>query len=474
MTKVWYHFFGQGKSHGSDAIITALASTQLEPDVLSSSELALGAGILFFAENSPALGNFVRKVSCDGRERVLIVATSRAALNGNAAWSLLKAGASDVMVWDEVLHPAKHIAARFERWVMVDQLVASPVVRSNLVGESRAWKTLLRHAVEAARFTDASVLVLGESGVGKELVARLMHTLDARPRKRDLVVVDCTTIVPELSGSEFFGHERGALTGAVASRDGAFALADGGTLFLDEVGELPLPLQAQLLRVIQEGSYKRVGGNTWQQTHFRLVAATNKDLQEAVARRAFRRDLYYRLAGVTLCLPPLRERLEDILPLTQHFMQRLRPESSPLALDDLVQEYLLIRSYPGNVRDLKQLVTQIVYRHVGPGPVTLGSLPEEEQKSLDADRGAAHASFATPIRQALTRGIGLKEISRIVTEEAIRVVLREEDGNLQRAARRLGVTDRALQMRRALRRDNDGENEFNVLEASSVPHAESA
>src|SRR5678816_1272096 len=140
-------------------------------------------------------------------------------------------------------------------------------------------------------------LIAGESGTGKELVARLIHALDRREPKGPFVVLDCTTVSPELAGSEFFGHERGAFTTAVTAREGAFAMADGGTLFLDEVGELPLTLQAELLRVIQERVYKRVGSNIWKQVNFRLICATNRNLLEEEARGAFRRDFYYRLAA---------------------------------------------------------------------------------------------------------------------------------------------------------------------------------
>lgn len=288
--------------------------------------------------------------------RVLTVALTPSALNGNSSWSLLRAGASDVFTWNHSPEPAQEIAARFERWREVDDIVQSALVRENLVGQSQAWIRVLRQVVEVARFTDASVLITGESGTGKELVARLIHTLDTRKTKRELVVSDCTTIVPELSGSEFFGHERGAFTGAVATRDGAFALANDGTLFLDEVGELPPTLQAELLRVVQEKTFKRVGSNTWQKTEFRLVCATNRNLIEEQMAARFRRDLYYRIAACTCHLPPLRERREDILPLVRHFIESQRPDNPP-DLDDAVRDYLLARDYPGNVRDLKQLVT---------------------------------------------------------------------------------------------------------------------
>jgi transcriptional regulator with GAF, ATPase, and Fis domain len=284
-------------------------------------------------------------------------------------------------------------------------------------------------------------------------VAKLLHSLDARERKRDLVVLDCTTVVRELSGSEFFGHERGAYTGAAGPRDGAFALADGGTLFLDEVGELPLPLQAQLLRVVQEKTYKRVGGNRWERTDFRLVCATNRDLGHEVAQGGFRADLYYRIASVVCCMPPLRDRPEDVIPLFRHFWSQLRPGREPPELDDAVREWLQARDYPGNVRDLKQLTARIAYRHVGPGPVTVGDLPPEERP----DRGPCPEewrddAFELAIRRALAQGMGLKEIGRITSETAIRIAVGDEEGNLQRAARRLGITDRALQMRRAAER----------------------
>jgi transcriptional regulator with GAF, ATPase, and Fis domain len=301
--------------------------------------------------------------------------------------------------------------------------------------------------VEVAAFTEAPVLVTGESGTGKELVARLVHALDPRPAKRELVLLDCTTIVPQLSGSEFFGHERGAYTGAERGRDGAFAMADGGTLFLDEVGELPLSLQAQLLRVVQEGTYKRVGGNAWLKTRFRLVCATHRDLPAEVAAGRFRADLYYRLATVTCRMPPLRDRPEDILPLFLHFLAD-GAGGPPPELDEPVRELLLGREYPGNVRDLKQLAARISYRHVGPGPVTLGDLPHDERPP--GPGGAwPDPELELSLRRALAQGVGLKDIGRLASETAIRLALGAEEGNLQRAAQRLGVTDRALQMRRA-------------------------
>jgi transcriptional regulator with GAF, ATPase, and Fis domain len=419
-------------------------------------DAARGPGVLICDEFARPLCDFVREVSHNGLERVLAIATSHAVVNNGDIWSLLRAGASDVFVWGCSNDPAREMATRLQRWHLVDQLVESPIVKGNLIGQSPAWIFAMRQVVEVARFTDASVLIMGESGTGKELAARLIHTLDPRPSKCDIVVVDCTNIVPALAGSEFFGHERGAFTGAVASRDGAFALANGGTLFLDEVGELPLELQAQLLRVVQERTYKRVGGNNWLQTDFRLVCATNKDLLQEVALGRFRSDLYYRIATWVCKMPPLRDRFEDILPLVSHFCAKFRCDDKPLELDWPVRDYLLKRQYPGNVRDLCQLVARISHRHVGPGPITVGDIIEEDRPQAENElldwRGTA---FENAIRFALSLGVGLKEIGRAAENTAVRIAVSDEKGNLQDAARKLRITDRALQMRRAARRQSE-------------------
>ena len=217
-----------------------------------------------------------------GPRRVLVVRAAEHASDSATVWRLMAAGASDVLTWDPG-YTARHVAARMERWDLVEQHLRSPAVHDRLVGDSPLWRAFLAQVVEIAVFTDAPVLLLGESGTGKELVARLIHDLDPRPAKNDFVILDCSTVVPELSGSEFFGQERGAYTGAAGPRDGAFGLANGGTLFLDEIGELSPAMQAQLLRVVQEHAYKRVGGNLWMRSDFRLVCATNRDLSAAVA-----------------------------------------------------------------------------------------------------------------------------------------------------------------------------------------------
>jgi len=447
MAAAWYQYFGRSNAAVAATRVEALRHAGVE---LSQRRAATPSapGIVFCDEVTAGLGELLHDLTGDGDARVLVVIGGPDAAQTDAAWTLLDQGASDLIVWDRAADAAAEIAARIDRWTEVDCLLDSPVIRSNLIGSARAWRSILRQVVEVARFTDASVMVVGETGTGKELVARLIHALDPRPQKRELVVLDCTTVTPELAGSEFFGHERGAFTGAAGPRDGAFALADGGTLFLDEIGDLPLRLQAQLLRAVQERTYKPVGGNTWRATRCRLVCATHRHLPDDVAAGTFRADLYYRLGAIVCPLPPLRDRPEDILTLFRHFVGRFSERDDLPEIAEPVRQLLLQRAYPGNIRELQQLARRTACRHVGNGPITVGDIPDDERPhGQPADTG--ESSLERAIRRELASGAGLKAISRAATAAAIRVALDEANGNLRLAARKLGVTDRALQMRRA-------------------------
>jgi transcriptional regulator with GAF, ATPase, and Fis domain len=445
----WVHSLGEGSGYDEDILKKGLTRHGVKAESLQRGMQAR-LGVCIFGAKTPELLGFLQIASNGGQLRVIAVAGSGASLDEPVHWDLLQAGASDVLRGSDPDRVAREIKARFERWLSVEQLMEEAWIAELVVAKSPVWRTILRDIVDIARFSDASVLVLGETGTGKEIVARLIHLLDSRPEKRDLVVLDCSTVAPELSGSEFFGHERGAFTGAVTERHGAVALANGGTLFLDEIGELPLPLQAQLLRVIQERTYKRVGGSTWRRSEFRLICATNRDLWDQVRRGAFRADLYYRIAGFITKLPPLRDRHEDIIPLAEHFLRQTHQNGQPPELDDAVRAYLLRREYPGNVRDLQQAVSRLTSRHSGDRTISIGCVPPEERPVVDLDDKAwLDLHFERPIKRAVLLGVGLKDIGRAAEDVAIRCVTNEEDGNLQRAARRLGVTDRALQLRRA-------------------------
>jgi PAS domain S-box-containing protein len=230
----------------------------------------------------------------------------------------------------------------------------------DIVGGSDPLRRVLKH-VEQVAHTDATVLILGESGTGKELIARAIHERSER-KARALVKVNCAALPANLIESELFGHERGAFTGAVQRRVGRFELADHGTLFLDEVGELPVELQAKLLRVLQEGELERLGDTRTLQVDVRVLAATNQDLERAVQAGRFRQDLYYRLNVFPIRVPPLRERVEDIELLARHFAAkyagRLGKPARPLS--ESMRSSLVRYAFPGNIRELENLIERAV------------------------------------------------------------------------------------------------------------------
>lgn len=249
------------------------------------------------------------------------------------------------------------------------------------VGKSALLEQVLKQ-VSIVAPTNASVLILGESGTGKELVAREIHHRSSR-KDKPMIKVNCASIPKDLFESEFFGHAKGAFTGAVSERIGRFEAADGGTLFLDELGEIPVEHQSKLLRVLQEGEYERVGEHRTRHTDVRIIAATNRDLQEEVRSRLFREDLYFRLNVFPIHVPPLRKRKNDIEPLAQHFLQTfLRSMNSPeqqFSPEQLL--YLQSYNWPGNVRELRNVIEQAaIYAYSGPLQV---QLPQKNEKTIE-------------------------------------------------------------------------------------------
>lgn len=378
-----------------------------------------------------------------GVRRLLVVTTGPA--EAGHVWELLRAGAADVIAWDGADTGAA-VVRRLERWRAVDDILASPTVTDMIVGSSPELRAVLAELVELALFGSGPILLAGETGTGKELAARLVHAVGRSAGQ--LVVLDCTTIVPTLSGSELFGHERGAFTGADRARAGALAAADGGTLFLDEIGELPLTLQAELLRVLQEGTYKRVGGDVWVRTTFRLVSATNRDLLAEQHAGRFRSDLFHRIASGVVRLPPLRERPADIEPLFRHFLKEASAGPAP-ALAPAVAAFLRAREFPGNLRELRQLAYAVAAHHCGPGPVTPGEIPSRYWPEPDAVApDSFRPSLETAVRACLRCGVRLADLKAMVGDLAVDLALAEHDGNARRAAAALGVTDRAIQLRK--------------------------
>jgi DNA-binding NtrC family response regulator len=272
---------------------------------------------------------------------------------------------------------------------------------------------------------NSTALLQGESGTGKELVARALHALSPR-MQGPFVPVNCASVSPEQMESELFGHAKGAFAGATRARDGLFYYAQGGTLFLDEVAELPLTLQATLLRALEDLTIRPVGSQQLQPVNVRIIAATNRDLQQEVAEGRFRKDLYYRLQVVELRLPALRDHKEDIPDLVAHFNARLAPllGAQPLELTPAEADYLQQYDWPGNVRELRNLIER---------SLILGALNVSALYATDKRRRAASATLPTDL-QALEK-------------QHILMVLDSVQGDKTRAAQLLGISRRTLERR---------------------------
>ena len=329
------------------------------------------------------------------------------------------------------------------------QMRRSEVGIDRIVTESRAMRAVAEKALQFAQ-VDSPVLIIGETGTGKTLFSRIIHQASARAGA-SLREVNCGAIPAGLMESELFGYARGAFTGADAKgRSGLIELASEGTLLLDEIGDMPLLLQVKLLQFLEAGEVWPVGASKPKRVNVRVIAATNAELTDMVAQGTFRRDLFYRLASWTCHLPPLADRTDDIPLLAASFVRQAWRDDRPPPLTDDVVDYLMRRPYPGNIRELKQLVFRMVYRHVGHGPISIGDIPEGERMArLPAARSWQNDDFERVVRTAVMMRATLRQISHAAEEAAIRVAVGAENGSWRQAADRLGVTGRALQMRRA-------------------------
>jgi transcriptional regulator with GAF, ATPase, and Fis domain len=263
---------------------------------------------------------------------------------------------------------------------------------SDLIGSSPKFRTLLAE-VERVSPVDSAVLIQGETGTGKEVIARAIHEASPR-RNRRFVALNCAAIPSALLESELFGHEKGAFTGACIQTKGRFQMADGGTLFLDEIGDMPLELQPKLLRVLQEREFERLGSAQTVRVNVRVVAATNQNLEQLVSKKLFRVDLFYRLNVIPICLPPLRERVQDILPLTEFFVAKFsaRLNKTINSIPDEVVEVLKAHDWPGNIRELQNCIERAVL--LSPGSVLrlpLDLKPAVKQRSESVARTLADA-----------------------------------------------------------------------------------
>ncbi len=330
-----------------------------------------------------------------------------------------------------------------EERVVLRQAMTRAVRREGFIGRSEVMENVFR-LVDRVAPARSTVLITGESGTGKELVAKAIH--EASPRADEqFVVVNCSNIPSELLESELFGHTKGAFTGAVAAKKGLFDVADSGSIFLDEIGDLRPETQVRLLRVIQEREFTPLGDTTPTKVDVRIVAATNVDLKEAVKNGTFREDLYYRLSVVPIELPPLRDRRDDILPLTQHFIRKYNEENARQISEVLSPEVLsLLESYyyPGNVRELENIIERAVV--IAPtDEITVECLrPEVRDPDLGMEMMRSTEGVSGEID--ISRGVNFYDEVKRFEIDLIRRALEQTGGHQSRAARLLGLNATTL------------------------------
>jgi len=412
-----------------DSDIRELLSDRLQLmgfDVLCAKDGQEALGILrqetppltFLDLQLPGVGGMevLQTIRREGHETTVIVITAWA--TAERAVAAMRAGAYDFI--PKPLDPA-HLEVVINKALERDSLREEnrllhselDTQERSLIGESAVMQALRRTAQQAAA-SNATILLRGESGTGKEILARAIHRWSPRS-SRPLVIVNCVALSEELLESELFGHEKGAFTGAHQRKQGKVELADGGTLFLDEIGDLRPSLQAKLLRLLQEQEFERVGGTRPIRVDVRFIAATNTDLERAMQRNLFRQDLYYRLNVVSLSLPPLRERMEDLELLTRYFVEKYSAELKrpPKPVSPGARALLAGYHWPGNVRELENAIERAVVLSTGPAiepgdlPISVPAAgPEEDQAAGGAFHEAVLAFKRDFLRAALARTNG--------------------------------------------------------------------
>jgi DNA-binding NtrC family response regulator len=326
--------------------------------------------------------------------------------------------------------------------------------RDDIVGQSEAMQSVFKMVGRVA-MSDAPVLITGESGSGKELVARAIHNYSERSKK-SLLAINCAAIPENLLESELFGHEKGSFTGAATQRIGRFEQCNGGTLFLDEIGEMPLTVQSKLLRVLQEGEFSRVGGNATIKANVRIVAATNRNLEQAIVAKEFREDLFYRLNVVGIHLPPLRARVEDIRLLAEYFLSRIANSQHRPLLQLSAETIKIMEAYPwpGNVRELQNTLQRACVLATSdvllPKDLPLGQVSNVKEASELAIRNYSDLTVeeaASALFKALVREGDDRELLPWVEEDFTRRAMELTKRNQVKASKLLGITRATLRKR---------------------------
>jgi two-component system, NtrC family, response regulator AtoC len=389
-------------------------------------------GLLLMDLQMPGLNglDLIERLRADGNDIPIILITAHG--TSSVAIRAMQMGAYDYLNkpfdLDEVLVVVKRLFEHQALALRVRSLEERAELRERMIGRSPAMSQIYKTIGRVAA-SDASVLITGETGTGKELAANLIHQNSGR-RNGPLVKVNCAALPETLIESELFGHEKGAFTGAVAQRKGRFELAHKGTIFLDEVGEITLPVQKKLLRVLQEGEIERVGGTGIVKVDVRVLAATNRDLLEEVKAGNFREDLYYRLNVINIRMPPLRERRADIPVLIEHFLDKYRYKAGapPTKISEDALELLEKYDWPGNVRQLENEIERAVV-------LSQGSVITSHNLNLSQHGIPTQLDLATRVRNREALRAVLAEVERVMLFEA----LRQSDGDEEEAARRLDL-----------------------------------
>jgi len=357
------------------------------------------------------------------------VSTAKAAIKGGAYDFIEKP--LDLEIFRTLCsHAIREVMLRYQN-VTLKKQVDEKFGLEGIVGSTPVIQRVVTMVRQVAP-SDIAVLITGESGTGKELVARAIHTNSTRSN-RNFKPLNCAGLSESILESELFGHVRGAFTGAERDREGVFEYADGGTLLLDEIGDMSMAMQAKLLRVLESGELVRVGSNESINVDVRLLSATNHDLQELIGDGRFREDLYYRIRGAQIHMPPLRERRDDVPPLVRHFIDHFvrRTKKDVPGIDDDAMLMLLRFDWPGNVRQLMSVIQNMVLACDG-GMLEVGHVPVEVRQATTEDVEARSLDALS--------GLSLEQIEK----QAIRSALRAHGGNREQAAKILGIGERTL------------------------------
>ena len=434
------------------AVKAFLVESGYEAEVAPDAERALGLletlrpDVVFSDMRLPGMSGIelLRRVREFDAAIPVVIMTAYGTIEG--AVEAVKLGAFDYLKKPVDLEELKLLADRAREHSRLQlelsyhrrRAAASDVPFDAVIGQSGTMQAVLEQARQIAGLDETPpVLITGETGTGKGLIARTIHAGSNRSRK-PFIEVNCTALPATLMEAELFGHERGAFTDAKESRMGLFEAADGGFLFLDEVGDVELSLQGKLLKAVEERTVRRVGGIRDRKIDVRILAATHRDLERESQRERFRRDLYFRLAVILLRLPPLRERREDVLTLAQHFLRQFSAKyGKPVErLDPRARDLLLAYPWPGNVRELSHVIERAVLWSKGP-------MLDVEHLALEVSEAPEPVGDPAPLPATRPIGMDLEQWERTLIEQA----LRESDGNQTRAAQRLGISRDTLRYR---------------------------